>query len=122
MTDRRVIIADDTDDMRALVSIVLLGAGVTVVGEGKNGDEALDMWRTSRPPDLFAVILDQRMPGLTGLQVAAEILADQPGQRVVILSAHVDAEMNAAAEALGVTAVVSKESLMDLPHHPVMND
>ena len=122
MTDKRVIIADDTEDMRALVSIVLVGAGVTVVGQSKDGEEALQLWRTSRPPELFAVILDQRMPGRTGLEVAAEILAEHPEQRIILLSAHVDSEMTAAAEALGITAVVPKESIMKLPNHPGMAD
>ncbi|MEE8601262.1 response regulator transcription factor [Euzebya tangerina] len=117
MSDRRVLIADDTEDMRALVSIVLLGAGVTIVGQGKDGNEALELWRTSRPPRLHAVILDQRMPGRTGLEVAEEILAEDPEQRIILLSAHVDPEMTAAAEALGITAVVPKEDILGLPEH-----
>lgn len=114
---RRVLIADDTDDIRELLSIVLMGARMTVVGAAKDGDEAIELWRRQRPPDLHAIVLDQRMPGRTGLEVAREILAEQPDQRIVLFSGQVDDRLRAEAAEIGITAVVQKDELMALPHH-----
>src|SRR5207253_713458 len=104
---RRVIIADDSDDMRALVRLVLLAASYTVVCEAPDGDVAVRCWEHHRSPDLFAVVLDQRMPGLTGLEVAERILRDDPDQRAILFSAGLTDEIRQQAEAIGVTACLT---------------
>jgi CheY-like chemotaxis protein len=119
---RRVIIADDSDDMRALVRLVLLTASYTVVCEAPDGDVAVRCWEQHRSPDLFAVVLDQRMPGLTGLEVAERILRDDPRQRVILFSAGLTDEIRRQAEAVGVTACLTKDEVMELPTHAAMRD
>lgn len=120
MDERRVLIADDVEDMRDLLRIVLMGASMTVVGAARDGDEAIDLWRRSRPPDLHAVVLDQRMPGRTGIEVAREILAEHPHQVVVLFSSQVDAELRAEAAEVGIAVVVRKDELLTLPALPVL--
>ncbi|MEY2460732.1 MAG: two-component system, OmpR family, response regulator [Acidimicrobiaceae bacterium] len=117
---RRVIIADDSDDMRALVRLVLLTASYTVVCEAPDGDVAVRCWEHHRSPELFAVVLDQRMPGLTGLEVAERILRDDPEQRVILFSAGLTDEIRRQAEAVGVTACLTKDEVMELPTHAAM--
>lgn len=112
---RRVILADDTEDMRVLLRMVLLGADYTVVQEAADGTAALRAWKESRPPDVYAVILDQRMPGLEGIEVAAQILAEEPRQRVVLFSAQMSDDIRQRAAALGVTACLSKDQVLNLP-------
>jgi CheY-like chemotaxis protein len=119
---RRVIIADDSDDMRALVRLVLLAASYTVVCEAPDGDVAVRCWETHRSPELFAVVLDQRMPGLTGLEVAERILRDDPTQRVILFSAGLTDNIREQAEAIGVTACLTKDEVMQLPSHSAMRD
>ena len=61
------------------------------------------------------VLLDNQMPTMTGLEVAARILADHPEQIIVLFSAFLDPTVIAEAERLGVAACVSKGDAMNLP-------
>lgn len=111
-----VLLADDADDMRLLLETVFTTAGIRVDGIAETGDEALAMWRASG--DRCAIVLDQRMPGMTGLEVAEQILAEQPNTTIVLFSAHLDEQIRERARELGITACVSKEEVIDLPNHP----
>jgi CheY-like chemotaxis protein len=110
----RMLVADDEEDMRVLVRSVIDRAnhGLLVESEAANGLEAVEQWRRSRPD---VVILDQRMPGLTGLEAAERILEEQPDQPIVLFSAFVTDTLRAAAQAMGIRACVSKEKLFSLP-------
>src|SRR4051812_30900540 len=72
----RVLIVDDEDDMRALIRshIEIANHGLSVAGVASDGDEALRRWRQDRPD---VVLLDQRMPGLSGLETAEVILREE---------------------------------------------
>lgn len=113
-----MLIVDDELDMRMLVRIVIEMAnhGLTIVGEAADGAEALRVWRDlDGPPVPDVIILDNRMPGLSGLEVAAQILEERPGQLIVLYSAYLDSEVRASAAALGITRCVSKQDLDRLP-------
>jgi CheY-like chemotaxis protein len=71
----RVLVADDEDDIRALVGLAVRRAGCTVATEVPDGTQALAAARTD-PPDL--AVLDVSMPGATGLEVCAALRADPP--------------------------------------------
>jgi len=109
-----MLVADDEEDMRVLVRSVIDRAnhGLLVESEASDGLEAVEQWRQSRPD---VVILDQRMPGLTGLEAAEQILQEQPDQPIVLFSAFVTDALRAAAQAMGIRACVSKEKLFSLP-------
>lgn len=117
---KRVLIADDDEDMRELLRTVLDGAAYTVIGAATDGDDALEMWRRERLNGICAVILDQRMPGLMGTEVAAAILIDQPDQTVLLLSAFIDATIEAQAELAGIRACIPKEAVLQVPDHPAL--
>lgn len=104
----RVLIVDDEDDMRALVRslIELANHGLVVAGEAADGDEALRRWRQERPD---VVLMDQRMPGLSGLDTAQVILRENPEQPVILFTAYLDSEVRTAAEMIGVRACVKKD-------------
>jgi DNA-binding NarL/FixJ family response regulator len=55
------------------------------------------------------------MPDRTGLELAEEILAEQPGQPIVLFSAYLDAAVSAAAEEAGVCSLLDKDRFNDLP-------
>ena len=122
MTPRsnRALIVDDDDDMRFLLRVVIEAAneGLTIAGEARSGSEAVAQWR-AHDPDV--VVLDHRMPDRTGLEVAAEMLAERPEQSIILFSAFLDEETIARAEALGVRACLSKDRYDEIPaalwHH-----
>mgnify|MGYP003115955518 FL=1 len=117
-TKPTVLIVDDEVDIRVLVRAILESSdmGVEVVGEAVDGDEAMAVFGTLDPPDVpDVVILDNRMPGKEGLDVAAEMLGQEPRQNIVLFSAFVTPEIEERAQALGVRACVGKSDFARLP-------
>ena len=116
MTGRsnRALIVDDDDDMRFLVRVLIEAAneGLAVAAEARNATEAVDRWREHHPD---VVVLDNRMPGRSGLEIAAEILAEQPDQSIILFSAYLDKETMDRADELGVRACLSKDHYDELP-------
>ncbi|MEO7428101.1 MAG: response regulator [Acidimicrobiales bacterium] len=117
---KRVVIADDDDDMLELLRMVLLSASFEIAGAAIDGDEALAMWRTERDEGVCAVILDQRMPGLYGIEVAAAIRAQDPNQTILLLSAYIDEATEERARKVGIEACVPKQDVLLIPGHPVL--
>jgi CheY-like chemotaxis protein len=107
-----VLIADDEPDMRVLIGHVLRAAGIEVVAEASTAEEAVAFWREHRPD---AIVLDQRMPPTTGLEVAGTILSEDPRQVILLFSAAVDTALRAAASNVGITACVAKEDVFEIP-------
>lgn len=115
-TATSILIVDDERDMRFLVRAVLGRSGIQVVGEAADGAEAISKVQELDPPPVPTVILlDNRMPGLSGLEVAAKILERTPGQLIILFSAYLDDETIAEATRFGVAACVSKRDLLKLP-------
>jgi CheY-like chemotaxis protein len=110
----RALIVDDDDDMRFLVRVLIEAAneGLVVAAEARSAEEAVERWREHRPD---VVVLDNRMPGRSGLEVAAEILAEQPDQSIILFSAYLDTETQSRADELGVRACLSKDHYDQLP-------
>ena len=83
---KRVVIADDDADIRALVSIAVRRAGLEVVAQESDGVAALDSVRRLQP-DL--AILDVSMPAMSGLEVCRSVRAESSldGVRLMLLSA-----------------------------------
>jgi CheY-like chemotaxis protein len=106
------LIVDDEPDMRLLLGMSLtLDGACEVTAEAENGEQALVAWERTRPD---VVVLDMRMPGLSGLDVARRIFAVDPKQPIVICSAYLDADDRAEARRLGVIACVDKTDLSRL--------
>jgi DNA-binding NarL/FixJ family response regulator len=82
----RVLLADDQGLVRAGFRALLDAEDdVSVVGEARDGREAIELTRSVRPD---VVLMDIRMPGLDGLAATREIAADRAlaGVRIVILT------------------------------------
>jgi DNA-binding NarL/FixJ family response regulator len=60
---------------------------ITVVGEAERGDLALELLNSLQPD---VVLLDVRMPGMSGIETTRRVRAAFPKIRVLILSAHAD--------------------------------
>ena len=70
--------------MRTMLKNMLSDAGYEIVGEAPNGQTALELARETKP-DL--ITLDVILPDSTGLEVLKGIRAEQPDQKVIIVSA-----------------------------------
>jgi DNA-binding NarL/FixJ family response regulator len=112
-----MLIVDDELDMRMLVRLVIEMAnnGLSIIGEAADGEEALRVWRDFEEPEPDVVILDNRMPELTGLEVARQILAERPSQLILLYSAFLDDAVRAKAADIGIARCVSKHELDQLP-------
>ena len=110
----RALIEDDDEDMRFLLRAVIERAneGLEVAAEAGGADEALAQWRAVRPD---VIVLDHRMPGTTGLQVAEQILSERPEQSIILFSAYLDEDLVAQANELGIRACISKDRYDEIP-------
>jgi DNA-binding response OmpR family regulator len=79
---RRVVIADDDDDIRGLMTIAAKRAGVEIVAAVDNGQAALEAVRGG---GVDLVVLDISMPGINGVEVAEAMRADERTQSTLIL-------------------------------------
>ncbi|MFC8828753.1 response regulator [Streptomyces sp. NPDC057137] len=80
----RVLIADDEPMIRAGVRAVLsTSPDMDVVAEAGDGHDAVELTRRHRPD---VAVLDIRMPGLGGIEAAAEIRATVPDTNVIMLT------------------------------------
>jgi DNA-binding NarL/FixJ family response regulator len=102
----RILLADDHELAReALRSVLARQPDLEVVGEARDGGEAVELARRLRP-DL--VLMDVRMPGLDGLSATRSVLAALPATRVVILSAYENREYVLEALRAGATGYLLK--------------
>jgi two-component system, NarL family, response regulator len=80
----RVLIVDDHPVVRAgLSSMLATQPGIDVVGSASSGEEALEMVRRDMP-DLL--LLDLRMPGMSGIDTLLALKAMKATARVIILT------------------------------------
>lgn len=80
-----VLVAEDEDSVASLIRLALETFGYRVLA-AKTGADAIRLWRESRA-DLL--LTDFVMPdGMTGLELAKRLLAEQPGLPVVLTSGH----------------------------------
>jgi DNA-binding NarL/FixJ family response regulator len=102
----RVVIVDDHEVLRAGTRQILETADdITVVGEADDGDSALRMVKEMQPD---VVLVDIRLPGDSGIDVARQVSLNSPDSKVVILSAYDDANYLRAALAAGVAGYLLK--------------
>ena len=99
--NRKVLVVDDTEDVRFMIPLQLRTDGVTFE-EAASGEEALVRCGS----EVFdAIVLDYRMPGLTGLDVAKRLQADNYPAQLVIYSAYVDESLADDAQTLEIPVV-----------------
>jgi DNA-binding NarL/FixJ family response regulator len=102
----RVVLADDSDDVRNMLRMALeMDGRFDVVGEASNGEEAVQMVTENRPDAIF---LDLVMPVLDGLKAIPKIKASSPETKIVVLSVAAAHPSSSEAMELGATAMVQK--------------
>jgi two-component system response regulator DevR len=108
MTDTiHVLLADDHDLVRAGLKSALRGFDeFTVVGEARDGDEALREALNVKP-DL--VVRDVRMPRMSGIEACREIRSALPDTNVLMLTSFADEQAVMAAIVAGASGFMLKQ-------------
>ena len=101
----RILLADDHKILREGIRRGLEGAGETVVGEASNGEEAVELARTTQPD---VVLMDLSMPVVDGIAATKRITDEMPETKVVVLTMHDDASRTRAAIAAGAVGYLTK--------------
>jgi|TARA_B100000902_G_scaffold190144_1_gene181805 response regulator NasT len=100
----RIVIAEDEAIIRLDLRESLEAEGYIVVGETGRGDEAVELSRALKPD---VVILDIKMPGLTGIE-AAEIINNEKIAAVLLLTAFSQRDLIQDASQAGALAYLVK--------------
>ena len=104
----KVLIADDHPVVRhGLKQILALDPGLELVGEAKNGNEALDL---ARRLQWDVAVLDYSMPGKSGLDLIKELKSEYPQRPVLVLSMHPEELHATRVLKAGGAGYVNKES------------
>lgn len=108
MSTIRVAVIDDHAVVREGIRRVLEGEpGVVIVGEGKDGDEAL---RLAERGGIDVLVMDVAMPGRTGIEVAAELQRRGDLVRVLVLSMYDQPEYVLESVKAGARGYLLKDS------------
>ena len=105
-----VLLADDHRLVREGLRAVLAQAGMNVVGEAEDGPTAVRLARDLAPD---VVLLDLRMPGMSGTEAARRITGGNDQIRVVVITVSADAEDVIQALAAGACGYVLKDMRLD---------
>lgn len=100
----RILIAEDYDDNRELLRLLLAGANYEV-REARNGQECLRLASSDPPPDL--IMVDLSMPGVDGWEVFRQLKANSDTANIpcVAVTAHSDRDR---VRELGFSGFVAK--------------
>lgn len=80
----RVMVVDDQGVVRqGIVALINTVADMTVVAEGTNGQEAIDLFRAHQPD---VTLMDLRMPVVGGVEAITRIRREFPNARVIVLT------------------------------------
>ncbi len=80
----RILVIDDAKFMRMTLLNILNKANHIVVGEGENGEEAIELYRQLQPD---IVTMDITMPVMSGIDAVKEIKKEFPQAKIIMCSA-----------------------------------
>jgi len=101
----KLLVVDDEPNVREMMRLTLEAAGYEI-DEADSGEAALAAYSGGRRYD--GVLLDQKMPGLDGLETMKRLLALAPDVRVVMVTAYASIELAVDAMRLGAAHFLRK--------------
>lgn len=112
---KRILIIDDEVHIRRMMRLTLETAGYEV-GEAQDGPDGLRLYADQA---WDGVVLDQRMPGMDGLETLTKLKERDPRARVVMATAYASIELAVDALKLGATDFVRKPLTPELLRNAV---
>ena len=104
-----VLIADDHQLLRQALRRAMEDAGLIVLGEAGDGEEAVQLVDKLRPE---LVIMDVTMPVLGGIEATRRLHAAHPDLPIVVLTMHDEEALREEALRAGASAFLTKDSSM----------
>jgi len=101
----KILIVDDAAFMRGSLRFIIEQAGHEVVGAGKDGREALDLYRELQPDLVTMDILMRDMDGLSALEA---IIKEDPKAKVIMVTTLGQQEKQETAGRLGASGYIRK--------------
>ena len=106
MKPLRILLADDHAVVRiGLASLLEAERDMVVVGQAKNGEEAVQIARTEKPD---VVVMDLMMPRMNGADATAALSAECPAAKVIVLTSYAAADDVAPALEAGAAGALMK--------------
>lgn len=104
----RVVVADDDKFVTmSLKTILEADADISVTGIGKNGKEAVNLYKSLKPDVL---LMDIRMEEMSGLEAAEAILKEYPSAKILFLTTFSDDEYIIKALGMGAKGYILKQN------------
>lgn len=108
---KRILIVDDSSIMRKMVRNLLEPAAHEIVGEAKNGNDAIKLYKSLQPD---VVTMDVTMRNMDGFTAAKEILSIDPEAKIIFCSNLDKEKYGAEAEGIGALGFVKKHKIEGL--------
>jgi two-component system response regulator AtoC len=102
--DYQILIVDDDESIRTLLAAVLAREGFQTVA-ARDGQEGLALFRATSPD---IVLMDIRMPGMSGIEAMRAMLELRPGAAVILMTAYADLDTAVQAIKSGVFDFIIK--------------
>jgi DNA-binding NarL/FixJ family response regulator len=102
-----VLVVDDNDGFRESLIALLVSGGIEVAGEASSGREALELVNEIRPD---IVLMDVRMPHMDGVETTRRLKAEDPGIRVIAVTAQEDEATVREMLVAGASGYVTKNT------------
>lgn len=103
----KILIVDDDYLVASSLKVIVESGGIEVMALGKNGDEAVTLYKKHLPDVLM---MDIRMEQMDGLSASKEILRKYPNAKILLLTTFQDDEYIVEALRLGVKGYILKQN------------
>ena len=103
MSPPRILVVDDSDVTRHILSAIINSKQWIVCGEAENGPTAIDQFKQTLPD---VVLLDLAMPGMNGIEVARQMSTIDPSVPIILFTAYSSDLLANTARKAGVCAIV----------------
>lgn len=108
---KTILVVDDSSIMRKMIKQTLIGGDHTVVGEAKNGDEAIALYQRLNPE---LVTMDITMRGMDGIAAAKAILQFDSAARIIMLSNLDEDKFSKEAAQIGAKGYINKHKTAEI--------
>lgn len=119
----KLVIVDDAPFMREAIRNILLNTDIELIGEARDGEEAVLLAKDLRPD---VILMDMVLPKMNGIEASRQILEKNP--KIKIIACSTESQENLLMQALDVgccsflTKPFKKDELLNIIHATKRNE